>query len=322
MNHPPQIIVQLIHIHGGLKGEILELRDPVITIGRLPSNTLRFPADEPGVSRQHARIERDGNRFKIIALKDKFGTFVNGRQVREAVLRNGDVIEFGSGGPKLSFNAEVPAPSTEPEPMPRLEPQPTPEMMPGPEWHPPGAAVSQPHPLDLQCRAPRNAGESDGKEELLCGRHADLPAQKRNAPLIIQYGPTIRSYQQLPVLIGVHANCDFVLQQEGICDQHAELFFHEGGYYIKDLTGQRLLRKNGKEIEKPVLLNQFDELEFGPAGPVFRFLGEGRLAEVQEVQPDLHFARSPQDIHQEPRTDAPGKIPPANFLSRLARILK
>jgi pSer/pThr/pTyr-binding forkhead associated (FHA) protein len=98
MKNPPHIIVQLIHIQGGMKGQIQEYSDSEISIGRLPSYTLHFPPDEPGVSREHAKILRDGNQFKLITLKDKFGTFVNGRQVKEAVLRNGDVIEFGTGG--------------------------------------------------------------------------------------------------------------------------------------------------------------------------------------------------------------------------------
>ena len=55
----PEITVQLIHIHGGLKGEIQEFRDSPISVGRLPELTLVFPPDEPGVSREHARIERE-----------------------------------------------------------------------------------------------------------------------------------------------------------------------------------------------------------------------------------------------------------------------
>jgi pSer/pThr/pTyr-binding forkhead associated (FHA) protein len=320
MKNPPHIVVQLIHIHGGLKGQIQEFSDPLITIGRLPSYALPFPADEPGVSREHARIEREGNQFRLVALKDKFGTFVNGKQVREAVLRNGDVIEFGSGGPKVSFNTEIGEPVAEPvaEPVPPPRPQTRPAAAPVSE-------VPEPEPQPQPRReAPRPSLPASGAGKLPeeVPRSLDLPLQRTSAPLIIQFGPTIWSYRELPVLIGAHARCDFVLQQAGIQDQHAQIFFHQGNYFVKDLTGQGLLKVNGRPIAAPARLNQSDEIECGPHGPVFRFLGEGRLAEIDAAQPDERFAPRTHDGGAEPRTDPPGKAPPAGFLSRFIRGFK
>ena len=91
MNTLPHIIVQLVHIEGPLKGEIQELTDTQITIGRHPDCQVRFPKEVVTLSRKHARIEREGNRFKLIDQSTN-GTFVNGRQVPEIYLKDGDVI--------------------------------------------------------------------------------------------------------------------------------------------------------------------------------------------------------------------------------------
>lgn len=304
MKKAPHITVQLIHIHGGLKGQIQEFADPSITIGRISSCPLPFPADEPGVSREHARIEREGNHFRLVALKDKFGTFVNGKQVREAVLRNGDVIEFGSGGPKVSFNTEIGEAAAEPVPQPAA----------GSLRQPP-----RPGPLREALRPDPPAsggGELPGAVPL----PLDLPVRRTTAPLIIQFGPTIRSYRELPVLIGAHAQCDFVLQQRGIQDQHAQIFFQQGSYFVKDLAG--LLKVNGRPIQAPARLNQGDEIECGPHGPVFRFLGEGRLAEVEAAQPDAGFAVRTKESSAESGAGPTGNTPPAGFLSKFIRGFK
>ena len=54
------------------------------------------------LSRRHARIIREGNRFKIVDQSTN-GTLVNGQLVPEAYLKDGDVITFSEGGPKISF---------------------------------------------------------------------------------------------------------------------------------------------------------------------------------------------------------------------------
>ena len=301
MKAAPQIIVQLIHIHGGLKGEIQEFRDPVITVGRLPELTLSFPAEEPGVSREHARIEREGNLFRLVALKDKFGTFLNGKQVREAPLKNGDVIEFGSGGPKVSFNMEFGPAMAEPE-------APIPQPRPAEALHEP----ARPKPLPTPAAPPLATGGDQPHQ--LSPPAIEAPVQKSSAPLTIQYGPTIRSYRELPVLIGSHPACDFVLQARGVMDQHAQIYFHLGEYYVKDLTGQGTVRLNGRALTAASRLKEYDEFECTVYGPVFRFLGDGRLAEVEPPSEDERFAPPTREISE---TESPGTGAPSGFLSRL-----
>ncbi len=103
-----------------------------------------------------------------------------------------------------------------------------------------------------------------------------------NASLIIQFGPTIRSYKRLPVTLGRNLKCDFVIDHPAMFDQHAQFFFNQNQYWIKDLTGQTLVSVNRRPIPLQVALQTNDEVSLTPKGPFFRFLGEGRLLEVEE----------------------------------------
>ena len=104
--------------------------------------------------------------------------------------------------------------------------------------------------------------------------------QKVKAPLIIQYGPTLRTFKELPVTIGKNPMCQFKLDHPAIFDQQAQIFFSQNQYWIKDLTGQECVQVNRQPIVYQTPLKPHDEISLGSQGPVFSFLGEGRLAEV------------------------------------------
>lgn len=66
-------------------------------IGRRETNDLRLGGSE--VSRDHAEIVREGERFVLRDKASRFGTFVNGEAVRgDHALNPGDVIRLGRGG--------------------------------------------------------------------------------------------------------------------------------------------------------------------------------------------------------------------------------
>ncbi len=280
MKSPPNIVVQLIHIQGALKGEIQEFSDPAIIIGRDPSYHVHFPKDQTAISRKHAEITREGNRFKLVDTSTN-GTFVNGKKVSEAYLKDGDVLTFSEGGPKVSFLTKV----AEGHPEIQQPPQhdiivqeqsalpPTPPREQPPREQPPAPVVN--HPPFPQPQAEPQAIYKQG------------PLQKTQVPLVIQYGPTLRSFKELPITIGKAPGCDFILDNPVILDKHAQIFFAQGQYHIKDLTGKNMLSVNGRTLELQSPIGSDDILALSPGGPKFRFLGGGRLMEIEEPEQDV-----------------------------------
>src|SRR3972149_4193666 len=106
MKLPPVIVVQLIHISGPLKGEIQEFTEGLPSFGRHPSCHVKFPPEFTSISRNHAEIVREGNQFRLID-RSANGTFVNGEKIQEIYLKEGDVLMFAEGGPKVSFLTQM-----------------------------------------------------------------------------------------------------------------------------------------------------------------------------------------------------------------------
>lgn len=274
MKRAPVIVVQIVHLHGPMKGQIQEITDDVIGIGRHPTCQVRFPADLAILSRKHAEIVRDGNRFKITDMSHN-GTYVNGKRVTEAYLKSGDVLTFAEGGPKVSFltqiSEEVVAASDRPqEPLTQ-----TPPVVPPPVEPPKRREVREAREVPATPPPP--------KPEPRPVQQAPVSVEPTVMPLVLQYGPTLRSYKQLPVTIGKHPNCQFAISHPALLDMHAQIFSVGEQYWVKDLTGRSLVRINGEPIGLQGMLSSGDNVALTPQGPVFRYLGEGRFAEVEEA---------------------------------------
>ncbi|MEO7021782.1 MAG: FHA domain-containing protein [Ktedonobacteraceae bacterium] len=77
----------------------IPLGAPVITLGRLPDNTVVL--NHPQVSGQHARMERVGNSYRIVDLSSTNHVYVNAKRVSTHTLKAGDEIRIGPF--KLAF---------------------------------------------------------------------------------------------------------------------------------------------------------------------------------------------------------------------------
>ncbi|MCX8117577.1 MAG: FHA domain-containing protein [Desulfobacterota bacterium] len=293
MKKAPLIIAQFFHIKGPLpvNGKEAEFSSPSITIGRHPSSQLRFPGDLTYISRQHAEIVREGNQFKLIDHSTN-GTYVNGKRVKEIFLKDGDVLMFGEGGPQVSFLTRMAEGSLESEAVPVPPPRVTEKEVGGepPRIEKPSIPSPPPEP-----------------------KISEVSPQVVKVPLIIQYGPTIRSFKQLPVTIGKGPACDYPLEHPALHDQHAQIFFSEGQYYVRDLTGQKLVHIDRRPIDFQAPLKASDELALTPQGPFFRFFGEGRLGEVEEVKEEAPM--------EAPKT-SPEPSEEKSVLSKLKKIFK
>lgn len=74
--------------------DVHELAAEVTTIGR--SRRCEVVLSDPNTSRQHAEIRRQGDGYSLVDLDSTNGVYLNGRQVRTAILQDGDRIELGA----------------------------------------------------------------------------------------------------------------------------------------------------------------------------------------------------------------------------------
>jgi phosphoserine phosphatase RsbU/P len=72
------------------------LDGPTVSIGRSPDQDLVLT--DTFVSRRHALLRQTALGFEVEDLASSHGTYLNGAPVRTALLRSGDVLQFGSPG--------------------------------------------------------------------------------------------------------------------------------------------------------------------------------------------------------------------------------
>lgn len=75
-------------------GDRFTLTESIVTIGRHPDSNLVLA--DPNVSRNHAEIRPDGDRYVVVDLGSTNGSRVNGLRVDHHVLDDGDELTFGN----------------------------------------------------------------------------------------------------------------------------------------------------------------------------------------------------------------------------------
>jgi pSer/pThr/pTyr-binding forkhead associated (FHA) protein/tetratricopeptide (TPR) repeat protein len=81
-------------LSGDLAGKEFMIGDQRVTVGRVDANQIVI--DDPSVSRHHARIQRENNKWVLYDLGSSNGTFVGGRPIQQKELKDNDKIMFGS----------------------------------------------------------------------------------------------------------------------------------------------------------------------------------------------------------------------------------
>jgi len=89
--------VSFVHLSGPRRGDVDSVRELPATIGSAAESAVAVPGAEPC----HALVLRRGTHVLLVDHDSARGTFLAGEQVREAVLRDGDVVELGMGGPQV-----------------------------------------------------------------------------------------------------------------------------------------------------------------------------------------------------------------------------
>jgi hypothetical protein len=97
-----QAPASLVLVQGGQPIRTWPLATAEISIGRAEQSDI--PLADPGVSRTHARVVREGDDFIVEDLRSTNGTEVNGQPIRRRRLANGDMLKLASS--TLQFRRE------------------------------------------------------------------------------------------------------------------------------------------------------------------------------------------------------------------------
>ncbi len=280
----PVITVQLVHIEGPLKGQIQEFTDPVITIGRSPDCSVTFPKELKVISRKHAEIRREGNRFKLIDHSTN-GTFVQGRRVEEVYLKDGDVITFTEGGPKVSFLSVVQETPRQAAPAAPPVEEPVKKPSAAPAAAPPGGGSAGP------------------------------------VTITIQWGAARKAFRQPSIRLGSDPSCDLSTDLPGVAPHHLEIRYEQGNVWAKDLTGEARTLLNGMPLTQSTVLRAGDSLKLTPEGPVLEYTGDARFvrreAPKMEVPPSEPPPAHGPDLSHAPPYSATGSEPPKPPFGRM-----
>ncbi len=99
--------LKVTHLHGGRAGGVEYFDNGPVMIGRDPASDLRLDTDDDTVaSGRHAEISVDSGAFWLADVGSTNGTFVAGEPITRHRLRDGDIVEFGRGGPQVRFTIE------------------------------------------------------------------------------------------------------------------------------------------------------------------------------------------------------------------------
>lgn len=112
-------MIRFRQLFGAHAGRVIELEQEVVRFGRMPDCEVAFdPHADLDASGRHAEVWRRGSNYVVVDSGSRNGTWVNGARVEEAVLADGDEIEFGLGGPRVRVEL-VAAASAAPPPAAR-----------------------------------------------------------------------------------------------------------------------------------------------------------------------------------------------------------
>lgn len=242
MPQRPKITIQLVHLSGPLEGNIQHFSRFPVLIGRHPDCHARFGKNVSTLSRHHARIDCQGDRFRIVDTSTN-GTYVNGKRIADVYLKDGDEITFSVDGPKASFLIQMESQS--------------------------GSGPSS-----------RDTARWESEADLTIGPGFEIPVVITNTPLLIQFEGAQQVFDSLPVTLGSNATCDCVISRDNIRGHHLQIFVNQGDFYVKDLTGMEMVTINGRPVNEQSVLARGATVSLGKQGPRFRLIGDGTLVEV------------------------------------------
>lgn len=86
-------MVRLVILSEGMTGRTYELKAEKTTVGRVEDNAFQIP--EPSVSSHHCEIYLKGDEVHVKDLNSTNGTFIDGVQITEGILKPGQILRLG-----------------------------------------------------------------------------------------------------------------------------------------------------------------------------------------------------------------------------------
>jgi len=225
---------RLVHLSGGLAGRVRDVEAEEVVLGRDPALAqVVFPPEDPTVSRRHALLRVEDGHLLLRDLDSSTGTFVDGQDVEEAELRDGDVFALGEEGPRVRVElSEGGTLLVDPALVPPPRATAAPPAPAAPEGPAPG--------LDSRLRVTFLSGTRMGSSLDLAGG-------------VVRIGRAEGSAVWTPADRVVSA-------------QHAKIVRLDEGYVLIDLESTNGTYLNGHRVERSPLRHG-DVVGLGPGGP-------------------------------------------------------
>ncbi len=97
-----------VHLSGSKRGKTELFENSKISVGTDPSCDLSFNQNtDKNTAPFHAEINLQECDYILKDLESAKGTFVNNRQIKEVVIYDGDLIEYGENGPRIRFRVKT-----------------------------------------------------------------------------------------------------------------------------------------------------------------------------------------------------------------------
>jgi len=214
-----------------------------LTIGRKKNNDVII--DNLAVSSHHAKIDSVGDRFVLIDLQSKNGSFVNEQKVTSHWLKEGDTINIGKHSLVFCFSENETLPEDETDEIDKTMVMDTSQyrsMVDKNKEKPAAPPVNE-----KGAAPPVNAKKSDtiGIISFLKGGDRKYKCRKSITK------------------IGKHSDSDIAVKGFMVGRTSATISKRPDGFYLSYVGGMSRPKVNGKKVKRDMILNDSDVIEIG-----------------------------------------------------------
>ena len=227
-----------------------------ITIGRRDDNDIVI--DDPSVSGHHAKVDSLGNRFVLIDLKSKNGTFANEQLIDSHWLKDGDVVTIGGQSLILNFTddeLQYPKKADDFDETQVMSSTDHRRMM----------ARSKPQ-KSISAVKFWDKSHSSGSVRGIEPQAAESRSQVQEASGFLTYlagGSGQVNLTRKITTIGKDPSSDIVVKGILVDPTTATIRKEPGGWYLNYISGLTKPKLNEKPLTEPILLQNHDIIEIG-----------------------------------------------------------